>query len=62
MCSRVRPPRADSVLGHPWSIEIAAAVTFFDSSLASQQTASAMSSGCAAQVGRNGVSIWASCG
>ena len=36
----------------PWSIEIAAAVTFFDSLLASQQTASAMSSGSAAQAVR----------
>jgi hypothetical protein len=37
----------------PWSIEIAAAVTFFDSPLASQQTASAMCSSSAARAGRN---------
>ncbi len=33
-------------------------MTNFDSSLASQHTASAMSSGCATQVGRNGVSMF----
>ena len=44
----------------PWSTDIACAVTSFDSSLASQHTASAMSSGWATQFGRNGVSMFIS--
>src|ERR1700722_18349189 len=39
----------------PWSTRIWAAVTLRDSSLASQHTASAISSGSATQSGRNGV-------
>ena len=44
----------------PWSIDIAVAVTNFDSSLASHSTALAMSSGSAVHVGRNGVIMLAS--
>src|SRR5581483_11278214 len=46
----------------PWSTAMRVAVTFRDSSLASHSTVSAISSGSATQSGRNGVSMFVSCG